>query len=839
MGEGPRLQICGPFELSSPESQSPVRRLRTRKTEWLCAYLGLQRGKWLSRESLIAKFWPEDDLNAGRRKLRLALHSIRQSAGSALESEGDRVRLNDLWVDALHLPANQIEDFDFLLGEHEGFLSDLLPAFEKRWARELTELLKKAGNPDENIELALKLRGLFPQSPEAAQILREAPRRTRSPQIPSEALGRDGLLEELANHLLGGKEPVAAALIGPPGVGKTYIAKKLIPLASEEELIPVFVSLLGVRSKADLRKTAYEAIASSQGQKEGLRVSDLVSTLIIFDNADDLEPEAEGVFRELLAEGSPVRMLLTLPENRFGFCRAFRLKPLSLPKEAEQEALMASPAAQYLAKRAGVEIAQADPEALHHACMDSGGLPLALQRCAAELPFMTSAGSPSGEKRTSPIHAVADRLRMGWERLTEDQRKALCRLSHLGQKFHPSVAEAIGVASETIQDLWQSSWIQLSSEGASYELLPSVLAFAEGKRTKEDGLPPDWKDLLAGVVQRQIAANHTKMGEVFMPTLQLLERALSEAGSPPTETEGALFTAFYFCHLQRSALSEAILKGVRLYGDHPNPAWADERAVNFLGSAAFFQRDWILADRVFRHLITSRDPKMRSLGFCNAGLIAQAAGRHEEACILLAESLKTDDLLPRQKCARLNNLAHALAGAGRWEEAKASAKSALAFSQEAQDLFEVRALACITLGGICLLSQEGEKGVLWAERALAAWGEEVQAGRKIEAVFLLLCCQRTAGAQDLAQLVLKSVPKLRQGPPVQAGIWAPFAAGFLAHCEEPRSALAVLQGLPWPTTPFWLPPLFGAEPAEWDAPDDYAPSNRERWNLFLESVKHL
>lgn len=749
------------------------------------------------------------------------------------------MRLESLWVDAHDLSASQLQDFDFLLGEHEGTLRDLLPSFERQWAKDLTESLIASQNPDEEIELALKLRSLFPQSPEAERALSKAPRRAKRSAPPSDGSGREAILEGLALHLLGGREPAAAALIGPPGVGKTYLARQMLPLAEEEEIIPLFVPLLGIRTKNELRRAAFDAIASSQGQKGTLKVADLVSTLLILDNADDLEPGAEEVFQELLSEGSPVRLLLTLPENRYDFCRVFRVKPLPLPKEPEREAITASPAAQFLAQRADIDLSQADPAVIHQACLDSGGLPLALQRCAVELPFLTAAQGSSSARRTSSLHAVGDRLKAGWERLTQSQRQALCQLSLMGQKFHPSAAEALGVAPEIVQQLWQSSWIQVSAEGACCELLPAVLAFLEGKRSSSDALPPDWKDRLAELVRRQISTNHTKMAEVFAPSLSLLERALVQAGSPPSETEGALFSAFYFCCLQKSNLTGAVQYGIRLYGSEPNPAWQDEKAVNFLGSAAFFQQEWSLADKAFRHLITSSDPKMRSLGFSNAGLVAQACGRFDEACSLLTESLKAHDLLPRQKGARLNNLAHALAGGGRLEEAEASAKAALAATQDAPDLYEIRALACMTLGGICLLRREGERGVQWAERALAAWGEDVQAARKIETGFLHLCCHRLAGTQNLDSLVLATAPKVRQGPPVQAGDWAPFAAGLLALCGQSRPALSVLEGLPWPKTPFWLAPILGSHPDGWDRSEAYAPSNRERWNLFLDSVKHL
>src|SRR5439155_27028923 len=54
-----------------------ITRFRTHKTAALLAFLAFYRERPHSREALIEMHWPDDELEAGRGKLRLALSSLR------------------------------------------------------------------------------------------------------------------------------------------------------------------------------------------------------------------------------------------------------------------------------------------------------------------------------------------------------------------------------------------------------------------------------------------------------------------------------------------------------------------------------------------------------------------------------------------------------------------------------------------------------------------------------------------------------------------------------------------------------------------------------------------
>jgi predicted ATPase/DNA-binding SARP family transcriptional activator len=74
--------------LCARRGQQAITRFRTHKTGALLAFLAFHRERVYSRETLIGMHWPEDDGEAGRRKLRLALTSLRRQ----LELAGDPAR---------------------------------------------------------------------------------------------------------------------------------------------------------------------------------------------------------------------------------------------------------------------------------------------------------------------------------------------------------------------------------------------------------------------------------------------------------------------------------------------------------------------------------------------------------------------------------------------------------------------------------------------------------------------------------------------------------------------------------------------------------------------------
>src|SRR6266849_3176539 len=122
-----------------------VTRFRTQKTAALLAYLAYYRDRSHPRDGLIEILWPEDDLDAARNKLRLALSSLRRQleppgvpAGAIIVADRASVRLNALAIttDVAEFEAalesagrsGSSQDRALLLGQAvELYHGDLLP----------------------------------------------------------------------------------------------------------------------------------------------------------------------------------------------------------------------------------------------------------------------------------------------------------------------------------------------------------------------------------------------------------------------------------------------------------------------------------------------------------------------------------------------------------------------------------------------------------------------------------------------------------------------------------------------------------------------------------------
>jgi hypothetical protein len=79
--------------------RQPIR-LARRKSRALLYYLAAHQQP-LSRENLLANFWPDTPRPAAQQILRTTLHSLRQALGPALLTEAETVALSpDTWVDA-------------------------------------------------------------------------------------------------------------------------------------------------------------------------------------------------------------------------------------------------------------------------------------------------------------------------------------------------------------------------------------------------------------------------------------------------------------------------------------------------------------------------------------------------------------------------------------------------------------------------------------------------------------------------------------------------------------------------------------------------------------------
>lgn len=96
------LQLLGGLRAISADNVV-VSHFRTQKTGALLAYLATHSRHPQPREELLARFWPDDDWDAARQSLRVALASLRRvletdgiTPGSVLIADRNFARLSTL-----------------------------------------------------------------------------------------------------------------------------------------------------------------------------------------------------------------------------------------------------------------------------------------------------------------------------------------------------------------------------------------------------------------------------------------------------------------------------------------------------------------------------------------------------------------------------------------------------------------------------------------------------------------------------------------------------------------------------------------------------------------------
>lgn len=93
-----RFELFGRFR--ARHGERTITHFRTHKTRALLAYLAYYADRAHTRDSLIDRFWPEDDTDAGRNSLRVAISALRRelegptTAESVLVADRAQVRLN-------------------------------------------------------------------------------------------------------------------------------------------------------------------------------------------------------------------------------------------------------------------------------------------------------------------------------------------------------------------------------------------------------------------------------------------------------------------------------------------------------------------------------------------------------------------------------------------------------------------------------------------------------------------------------------------------------------------------------------------------------------------------
>lgn len=372
------VTLLGAVRIDGP--MGVVERLRTRTAMALFAYLVLNR-RAHPRDELVERFWPEDEYESARQKLRLALFSIRKEIGDVLTADRLAVHIAedaDLACDydtlrralkrAKTLEKDERADLlDRSLKGHEGplmpgYYDDWVVAERDRFEAELADALghlarhhADAGRWSDALAVAQRLTVLEPYGEighalylrslaaigrreamgdhlrwlkelyqgvgsEVPRALRDLKPKT-NPYEEDVAeplfLGREQQLAELQNALQY-KEPVI--LWGPAGIGKTRLAQALARDAERAWFIP----LAPLRTREEFAAAVRAALAP--GREAGAHpaqdlhdaAEDAPPGVLILDNLEHLMDEGVVEWIEAIRRINPALRIVVTTQRRPG-----------------------------------------------------------------------------------------------------------------------------------------------------------------------------------------------------------------------------------------------------------------------------------------------------------------------------------------------------------------------------------------------------------------------------------------------------------------------------------------------------------------------------------------
>ncbi|HZO90449.1 MAG TPA: tetratricopeptide repeat protein [Chthonomonadaceae bacterium] len=238
MAELWRIELLG--HLCARQGERAVTRFRTHKTGALLAYLAYFRERASSREALVELLWPEDDPDAGRNSLRVAINALRgpleppgTPSGAVIRADRLQVQLNPAacttdvaeFVAALQAEAraeDEAERVRLLTTAVELYRGELLPDYGEAWIeperqrladaylgalRRLVRFLAQARDFDRAIDYARRAVHVDPLREESHRLLM---RLYMAAGRPAAALQQYGELERILKEEMG-LAPSAAA----------------------------------------------------------------------------------------------------------------------------------------------------------------------------------------------------------------------------------------------------------------------------------------------------------------------------------------------------------------------------------------------------------------------------------------------------------------------------------------------------------------------------------------------------------------------------------------------------------------------------------------------------
>ena len=443
--------------------------------------------------------------------------------GEALRLDELRLAVTERWMDArLRLPDNPdlVGDLERLVATNplrERFWSQLMLALHRngrqaealRRSHEFQTLLRD----DFGLEVSAAARELerriLADDPTLLVPTEPPPSAPRVPTAePNTLVGRDDDLEQITALIA---EARLVTLVGPGGVGKTRLARRLAGTASAFSTPPVTVELAAI----DDPEAVIDAVATAldvQRRQHRTLEDTLVEVLhdreqlVVLDNCEHVL-EAVCKLLDTLGRHCPSLHLLTTSRQPLGLPGevVFAVNPLTVGAVDLDTAdlVAASPAVQLFVDRAqaarpGFEPTAANIPALAELCRRLDGLPLALELAAARLRSLGPDAIleridqrfrllDAGPHRNDQRHrTLGDLVAWSYDLLPDAEQTVFARLSIFAGSFDLRAAEAVcsddDDTLEAILALVDKSMVQVTDpDEPRYQLLETLREFGRDR----------------------------------------------------------------------------------------------------------------------------------------------------------------------------------------------------------------------------------------------------------------------------------------------------------------------------------------------------------------------
>jgi predicted ATPase len=659
--------------LSAERDGETITHFRSQKTAALFAFLCVHapQGRSHGREEIVELFWPEQDLEAGRNSLRVALSFLRRalepppaSPGSVLVTNRTHVRLR---AEAIRTDVAAFEEA-LARGETRPALrlyeaGPFLPGIYDEWAdleRERLEAL--ADDAREAVPPGSAHAAKFPDPALTARqyLPHNLPATTDRYFGPDQGTALEVLLLNPAVRLV--------TISGSGGMGKTRLAVEAASrLLLHDKLSPDkgetpfeagiwFVSLADVSDPGELpvalalrlraalglapepRRTALDQVADTLGKR---------SVLIILDNLEQAADAAVTTL-PLLLQRLPGATLLVTSRFRLGIRgeRVFPLPSLEVPPDdavSPGTALTSSPAMQLFIDRAHSVDTDFSVTARNAADVAAlvrllEGVPLPIELAAAWANVLTprqmceqlatcrnALPVRRASARTPRHHSLRAAFQWSYDLLPDDARQLLRRLSVFQGGFTPETVAAVcdtphstALLARLQQYSFLSSHVTPDGAAVRFSITTALREFID------EHVTPDERAALAARHAAHFAAfaEEARRRQGTPDAADALNRLDSERSNlraamdavrdSPSGGEMLLRLAAsqQWLWVLRGPVAEgrALLSDALALPGTRSPTTARADALNALGSMAYFQADYAAARESYQaSLVISRE----------------------------------------------------------------------------------------------------------------------------------------------------------------------------------------------------------------------------------------